>query len=257
MTLFEPPCRNAQAPHPIVDRHRNRSFHRRVCREVNVSDFITRPWAPSLTLAHLESKLSVQPTRLASSISCHARIYTASMIAFLGRVVLYIFGSFRSPALYKNERRRRSPAFCSPPFFLLLQGIAFGYYITLPYCSNSSFIPETLACPASFHDSPSTKISISRCGVVGLGLYFENFRSVLFLTLFGIVTPNSLEKFRYAIAIIARCRAIITPTPELHDMLIFMAPMLGAYLVVWALGAGDSSKHTKLARESAVLGGKA
>jgi sec-independent protein translocase protein TatC len=119
--------------------------------------------------------------------------------------------------------------------FLFLAGIAFGYFVTLPYI---------LKFLVSFQGPVVPMISINEYFdltlliLLGLGLVFELPILVFFLSLFGIVTPKFLWKnIRYAILIIAIVAAVITPTPDAMTMLIFMAPMIGLYFVGIAVSA--------------------
>ena len=68
--------------------------------------------------------------------------------------------------------------------------------------------------------------------ILGLGMTFELPILVLFLSLFGIVSPRFLWKnIRYAILIIFIIAAIITPTPDVLTMCVFATPMLVLYLI--------------------------
>jgi sec-independent protein translocase protein TatC len=68
--------------------------------------------------------------------------------------------------------------------------------------------------------------------ILGLGAVFELPILVMFLALFGIVTPGWLwRNVRYAILVIFIIAAIITPTPDILTMCVFAAPMLALYLV--------------------------
>ena len=73
--------------------------------------------------------------------------------------------------------------------------------------------------------------------ILGLGVTFELPILIMFLSLFGIVSPKFLWKnFRYAILIIFIIAAIITPTSDVLTMCVFASPMLVLYL----LGIGVS-----------------
>jgi sec-independent protein translocase protein TatC len=53
---------------------------------------------------------------------------------------------------------------------------------------------------------------------------------VFFLAFLGIMTPTFMIKnFRYAILVIFIIAAIVTPTPDVINMCVFAAPMLGLY----------------------------
>jgi sec-independent protein translocase protein TatC len=62
--------------------------------------------------------------------------------------------------------------------------------------------------------------------VLGVGLVFELPVLIFFLTLLRIVTPGFLLKHsRYAILIIFILAAVITPTPDAFNMMLFALPM--------------------------------
>ena len=74
--------------------------------------------------------------------------------------------------------------------------------------------------------------------MLGMGLVFQTPILIFFLALFGLVTPGFLWKnFRYAVLIISIVAAIVTPTPDALTMLVFMAPMVGLYLLGIAVAA--------------------
>ncbi len=82
--------------------------------------------------------------------------------------------------------------------------------------------------------------------LLGFGIVFELPILVFFLSLFGIVTPKFLwQNFRYAILVISIVAAIITPTPDATTMLIFMAPMVGLYVVSIGVSAVVVNKRNK------------
>ncbi len=147
-------------------------------------------------------------------------------------VVLYQIWLFVAPALYKHERSAIT-GFLLSTVLLFLGGIAFGYFITLPYVLK--FL-VTFQMSAQGSIVPMITVNeyfdLTLMVLLGLGLVFELPVLVFFLSLFGIVTPKFLWKnIRYAILIISIVAAIITPSPDAMTMLIFMAPMIGLYFV--------------------------
>jgi sec-independent protein translocase protein TatC len=220
-----------------------------------VIDFITRPMLHALTLAHLESKLVYTHPAGVFNLMITLGIYIGIVLA--SPVVLYQIWLFVAPALYKHERSAVT-GFLFSTVFLFLAGIAFGYYITLPYLLKFLVSFQNVSLPGIVPMiTVNEYFDLTLMVLLGLGLVFELPVLVFFLTLFGIVTPQFLWKnVRYAIAIIAVVAAIITPTPDAMTMLIFMAPMLGLYFV----GMGVSwvvvrNKNKKLAAESAAAAG--
>jgi sec-independent protein translocase protein TatC len=194
-------------------------------------NWITRPMIKALGDAHLDQKLVYTHPAGYLNLLITLSIYLGLVLA--SPWILYQIWLFVAPALYKHERSAIT-GFLFSTVFLFLAGIAFGYFIMLPYI---------LRFLISFQGPVVPLISINEYFdlilmiLLGLGLVFELPILIFFLSLFGIVTPKFLlQNFRYAILIIAIVAAIITPTPDATTMLIFMAPMVGLYF----LGVGVS-----------------
>ncbi len=191
-----------------------------------VSGFIVRPMQDALRKAHLEDKLIyTSPTGFINLIITLG-IYIGVVLA--SPVVLYQVWLFIAPGLYKHERRAVM-TFVFSSVFLFLGGIAFGYYVMLPYMLNFLI---------GFQGPFKPLISINEyfdfilIVLLGLGLIFEMPVLIFFLALFNIVTPQFLWKnVRYAMLIIAVVAAIVTPTPDAMTMLVFMAPMVALYFL--------------------------
>jgi sec-independent protein translocase protein TatC len=191
-----------------------------------IINYITHPMLKALSDAHLDPKLVYTHPAGFFNLIVTLGIYIGVVLA--SPVVLYQIWLFVAPALYKHERSAIT-GFLFSTVFLFLAGIAFGYFVTLPYI---------LKFLVSFQGPVVPMISINEyfdltlMVLLGLGLVFELPILVFFLSLFGIVTPKFLWKnIRYAILVIAIVAAIITPTPDAMTMLIFMAPMIGLYFV--------------------------
>jgi sec-independent protein translocase protein TatC len=219
-----------------------------------VIDFITRPILRAFAIAHLESKLIYTHPAGVFNLILSLGIYIGLVLA--SPVVLYQIWLFVAPALYKHERSAIA-GFLFSTVFLFIGGIAFGYFVTLPYVLNFLMSFQSSSLP---NITPMITVNeyfdLTLMILLGFGLVFELPVLMFFLSLFGIVTPQFLWKnVRYAVAIIAVVAAIITPTPDAMTMLIFMAPMLGLYFV----GMGVSwvvvrNKNKKLAAEAAAAG---
>ena len=216
-----------------------------------VIDFVTRPILRAFTIAHLESKLIYTHPAGVFNLILTLGIYIGIVLA--SPVVLYQIWLFVAPALYKHERSAIA-GFLSSTVFLFVAGIAFGYYVTLPYVLNFLMSFQNASLP---NIVPMITVNeyfdLTLLILLGFGLVFEMPVLMFFLTLFGIVTPQFLWKnIRYAILVIAIVAAIITPTPDATTMLIFMAPMVGLYFI----GIGVSAlvvrkKARQIAEESA------
>jgi len=209
-----------------------------------VIKFINEPMLKALREAHFDSKLYYNHPAGALNLVITLGVYIGLVIA--SPVVLYQLWLFVAPALYKHERSAVT-GFLFSTVFLFLSGIAFGYFVTLPY------VLRFLVGFQQFGGTVAPLLSINEYFdlilmiLLGLGLVFELPILIFFLSLFGIVTPKFLwQNFRYAILVIAVVAAIITPTPDAQTMLIFMMPMVVLYFV----GIGVSAAVVRRKRKA-------
>lgn len=213
-----------------------------------VFTFIAQPMLKALRNAHLEDKLIYTSPTGVINLLITLGFYLGIVIAL--PVVLYQIWLFVAPGLYRHERRAVL-SFILSSVFLFLCGLAFGYFILLPY---------VLKFLIGFNGPFKPLISINEyfdlilVVLMGLGLIFQLPILVFVLSVFGIVTPQFLWKnMRYAILIITIVAAIVTPTPDATTMLVFMAPMVGLYF----LGIGVSylvfrrKRRREMARQGA------
>jgi sec-independent protein translocase protein TatC len=147
---------------------------------------------------------------------------------FAAPFVLYQVWLFISPGLYKSEKRYILP-FMTATVGLFLAGAYFGYRWVFPGSLDFLFT-------FSHEFRPLIEVSeytdLFMTVILGLGITFELPILVLFLSLFGIVSPRFLWKnLRYAILIIFIIASIITPTPDVLTLCVFAAPMLCLYLI--------------------------
>ncbi len=200
-----------------------------------VINWIIRPIIKALTEAHLDPTLVY--THPAGYLNTYITLGVYIGIVLASPIVLYQIWLFVAPALYKHERSAIT-GFLFSTVFLFLAGIAFGYFVTLPYILR--FLVSFQGPISSIKPMITVNeyFDLTLMVLLGLGLVFELPILIFFLSLFGIVTPKFLWKnFRYAILVIAIVAAIVTPTPDAMTMLIFMAPMVGLYFVGIAVSA--------------------
>lgn len=200
--------------------------------------WINKPMLKALADAHLDPKLVYTHPAGYLNLVITLGIYLGIVLA--SPIVLYQIWLFVAPALYKHERGAIT-GFMFSTVFLFLAGIAFGYFITLPYILHflvspgPMFMVQRDVMPMI---SVNEYFDLILLILLGLGLMFELPILIFFLSLFGIVTPKFLWKnFRYAILVITIVAAVVTPTPDATTMLIFMAPMVGLYFVGIAVSA--------------------
>ena len=191
--------------------------------------WINRPILKALADAHLDPKLIY--THPAGGLNLVITVGVYLGIALASPIVLYQVWLFVAPALYKHERGAIT-GFLFSTVFLFLAGIAFGYFVTIPYVMHFLVSPSPLFNLG--HDvvpmiSVNEYFDLILLTLLIIGLTFELPVLIFFLSLFGIVTPKFLWKnFRYAILVIAIASAVAAP-PDALSMLIFMVPMVVLY----------------------------
>jgi len=193
--------------------------------------WINRPILKALSDAHLDPKLIY--THPAGGLNLVITIGVYLGIALASPIVLYQVWLFVAPALYKHERGAIT-GFLFSTVFLFLAGIAFGYFVTIPYIMHFLVSPSpmfNLGHEVVPMISVNEYFDLILLTLLIIGLTFEMPVLIFFLTLFGIVTPKFLWKnFRYAILVIAIASAIAAP-PDALSMLIFMVPMVLLYFI--------------------------
>jgi sec-independent protein translocase protein TatC len=193
-----------------------------------VINFISTPMVAALRSAHLDDHMIY--TSPAGYVSAYINLGLYIGIVLAMPYVLYQVWLFVAPGLYKHERRAAS-GFIVSSMALFLCGIAFGYFVMLPQMLKFlvSFALDGPVRPLiSFNEYFHFLLVV----LLGLGIIFEMPVLIFILSVFGIVTPTFLLKnFRYAMLLITIVAAIVTPTPDATTMIVFMAPMVGLYLI--------------------------
>ena len=142
-------------------------------------------------------------------------------------LILWEIWKFISPALYQKEKKNAA-LFVFSSSILFFMGVLFGYYLILPLSVNffGSFNVST-AIKNEFN--LDNYISMVKTSVISCGLIFELPIIIYFLTKLGLVTAQSLRKYRrYSIVIILIVAAIITP-PDILSQIIVSIPLLILY----------------------------
>ena len=138
--------------------------------------------------------------------------------------VLYQVWAFIAPGLYRRERRWATP-FILTSAGLFLAGGCFAYFVVFRY--GLTFL---LGIGSDIHVRPMVTITdyfdLFVNVMLGVGLVFELPVLIFFLTLLHIVTPGFLVRHsRYAILVIFILAAVVTPTPDVFNMMLFALPM--------------------------------
>ena len=147
---------------------------------------------------------------------------------------LYEVWKFIAPGLYRKEKRYIVP-FLVSSVVLFVGGGAFCYYVVLPQAYGFLLKIGEDFMPVIKIDE---YLDLTNTMILGFGLVFEMPVIVAFLSLFGLVSAKFLwTKFRYAIVIIVAAAAMLSPTGDAFNLMIWAAPMVVLYLISIGIAA--------------------
>jgi sec-independent protein translocase protein TatC len=138
--------------------------------------------------------------------------------------VLYQVWAFIAPGLYRRERRWAAPFVLSSAGLFILGG-AFAYFLAFRFA-----LTFLLGVGRDVNVQPMVTVTeyfdLFVNVMLGIGLVFELPVLIFFLVLLRIASPAFLFRHsRYAILAIAIVAAVVTPTPDIFNMMMFCVPM--------------------------------
>jgi sec-independent protein translocase protein TatC len=144
---------------------------------------------------------------------------------FLGSPwVLYQVWAFIAPGLYRHERRWAAPIIVGSSALFILGGV-FAYFVIFPYgltfllaIAKSEFVIPQVPLDIYFQTFVNVVLSVA--------VIFELPVLVLLLTMLGVVTPRFLlRQSRIAILAIVILAAVVTPSTDVFNLMLFATPM--------------------------------
>ncbi|MCW5981634.1 MAG: twin-arginine translocase subunit TatC [Bryobacteraceae bacterium] len=191
---------------------------------------VSEPAVEALTsLGYENTKLAqIKPMETFSTVWVKLPILTAIFLS--SPWVIYQVWAFVAPGLYKRERRWAVPfVLCSAGLFIA--GGLFAYFVAFRF--GLTFL---LGIGRDINIAPVVSITeyfdLFVNVTLGIGLVFEMPVLIFFLVLLRIVTPSFLlRNARYAVLVIVILAAIITPTPDVVNLMLFSVPMCLLYFV--------------------------
>jgi sec-independent protein translocase protein TatC len=144
--------------------------------------------------------------------------------------ILYQVWAFISPGLYRREKKWAVPFILSTAG-LFITGGCFAYFVAFRY--GLEFL---LGIGRDVNVTPVVSINeyfdLFVNVTLGVGLVFEMPVIIFFLTLLRLASPRFLLKHsRYAILAITIIAAVVTPTPDFFNMMLFAVPMVLLFFV--------------------------
>lgn len=185
--------------------------------------FVSSPARQALkTLGYAQDLVIIQPMESFNIIWVKLPIYCALFLA--SPWILYQVWAFISPGLYRRERRWAAPFIISCAGLFIAGGM-FAYFVAFRY-------GLTFLLGIGRGNGVMPMVSVSEYFdlfvnvTLGVALVFELPVLIFFLTLLRIVSPSFLlNHSRYAILIIFIVAAIVTPTPDVFNLMLFATPM--------------------------------
>ena len=169
-------------------------------------------------------------------------------------VIGYNVWAFLSPALYRHERRVVIPVLLAATL-LFLGGVALAYFLVLPLTLKFLFGLEAQSLTPMITVSEYFGFVTSMC--LAFGGVFEVPIVIVGLSALGIVSPQTLGKFRrYAVIIAYGGAAIITPGDLLTTTIALAVPLYLLYelsvAVSYVMFRRKARRNAALAAEEGV-----
>ena len=221
-------------------------------RTVVEKDTVIPPklYQSSNVLSGRDNQLVVGTVQGAFNLYIKVAFYAA--IFFAVPFLLVQTWGFVAPGLYPHEKKYAAPIIIMASAFFLL-GCAFAYYIAFPRAANFLLGVATggnLRPLVTADDYFDLIIMI----MLGLGIVFEIPTVTFFTSRLGLVSPGLLLKvWRYAVVVIFIVAAVLSPTTDIPNLLVFAAPMLLLYflsvVIAWVFHRRRQTEKEYLASE--------
>jgi sec-independent protein translocase protein TatC len=193
-------------------------------------DFVSDPAIEALKHLHVNPPRLAQLTPMEGFSVIWMELPLLASVFVASPWIVYQVWAFIAPGLYKKERR------LALPFVLLTAGLfigggCFAYFLAFRY--GLEFL---LGIGMSNNVQPVVSITeyfdLFVNVTLGVALVFELPVLIFLLTLLRILSPRFLLRHsRYAILAIVIVAAIITPTPDVFNLMLFAIPMCLLYFV--------------------------
>jgi sec-independent protein translocase protein TatC len=208
-------------------------------------DFLKAPLIPYLPKG---SKLIF--TAPAELFFTYMKISMLAGVVAASPVIFYQLWRFVAPGLYKHERKLVWP-FVGISSLLFICGTIFCYAVIFPVAFQffMSMSTEDIVPMIKVNDY----LSFSASMLFIFGVIFETPLIMIFLAKLGVVNAVMLrKKRRYAILIMFVIAAVATPTPDVVNQFLMVAPLMLFYEVsIFLITRIDKKRAARQAAEEA------
>ncbi len=193
-------------------------------------DIVSQPAVEALKYLHVVPPRLAMITPMESFSIIWVKLPVLCSIFLASPWIVYQVWAFISPGLYRRERRLAAPFIISTAG-LFIGGGLFAYFLAFRY--GLTFL---LGIGMSNNVQPVVTITeyfdLFVNVTLGVGLVFEMPVLIFLLTLLRLASPRFLLRHsRYAILAIVIIAAIVTPTPDVFNLMLFAIPMCLLYFV--------------------------
>ncbi len=144
-------------------------------------------------------------------------------------IILYQVWMFISPGLYRREKRFLLP-FLFLSVGLFVSGGYFGYRVVFPIAMDFLIGTYGKGLQANVTIDEYTKVFLTM--ILGLAIIFELPIVIGFAAMMGVVNAKFLIKhIRGAVLIFFILAAVLSPTTDILNMMIYAAPMILLYIL--------------------------
>ncbi len=178
-------------------------------------------------------------TGVTSAFMIYIQVSIYAGIALAVPFLFFQLWAFISPGLYKHEKKYVTPVILMGTAFFMA-GTTFAYRIAFPAAADYLL---GLAVEGGFRTLLNAEeyMNLIIMIMLGMGIVFQIPTISFVLGRIGLLTPRMMLKaWRYAIVVIMIIAAVLTPTPDASNMMLFAGPMILLYFlsvgIVWIFG---------------------
>jgi sec-independent protein translocase protein TatC len=193
-------------------------------------EIVSQPATKALTELGIDPPNLTQITPMEAFNVVYIKLPLIAALFIASPWILWQVWGFISPGLYKRERKWAGPFVVGSAGLFILGGL-FAYFIAFRF--GLTFL---LGIGRDINITPMVSITeyfdLFMNVVLAIALVFELPVLIFFLTLLRVVNPGFLiRNSRYAILGIVVLAAVITPTPDVFNLMIFSVPMIVLFFV--------------------------